>query len=402
MLPEGWVIQTLESLASVKRGKFTPRPRNDPRYYGGEMPFVQTGDVTSAGKYLTEFSQTLNDEGVGVSKVFPPNSILITIAANIGHTAITTFDVACPDSVVGIQPIKDRCDVQWLKDVLETKREELDGLSTQNAQKNINLEVLRPLLLVTPPLPEQRRIAEILATWDRAIETVENLIANARAQKKALMQSLLTGKKRLPGFSGEWKEIKLREIGRCYNGVTYSPTDVTDKSGLLVLRSSNVQMGRLAFADNVYVSPTVKASCLTMEGDILICVRNGSRNLIGKTARITPDAIGHAHGAFMSLFRSTEPEFAWHLFQSTAYERQVNLNLGATINSINTSNLHKFKFLLPPKDERDQIALVLSAATGEIEILEKQHTALRQEKSALMQQLLTGKRRVQIELETAA
>ncbi|MDP3908353.1 restriction endonuclease subunit S [Novosphingobium sp.] len=247
-----------------------------------------------------------------------------------------------------------------------------------------------------PPISEQRKIAEILSVWDRSIETVEALVQNARNQKQALMQSLLTGKKRLPGFSGEWKTIRLRDIGRCYNGVTYSPDDIVDESGLLVLRSSNVQRGRLAFLDNVYVNPLIKFSCLTMEGDILICVRNGSRNLIGKTARIGTDAVGYAHGAFMSLFRSTDPEFAYHLFQSDTYEQQVKLNLGATINSINTSDLHKFKFLLPPKAERDRIAALLNDADGELKILETQLAHLHQEKSALMQQLLTGKRRVKI------
>ena len=254
-----------------------------------------------------------------------------------------------------------------------------------------------------PPLPEQRKIAEILSTWDAAISAQERLIANARAQKKALMQILLpTGahppKKRLPGFSGEWREIKLRELGRCYNGVTYAPADVVDgKNGLLILRSSNVQNGRLDFADTVFVKPGVKTSCLTREGDILICVRNGSRNLIGKTARITSDATGHAHGAFMSLFRSTEPDFAYHLFKSHTYDQQVKRNLGATINSINTSDLHNFRFMVPPKPERARIAEILSANDREIEHHEKLLLGTCAQKSALMQQLLTGKRRVKIE-----
>lgn len=253
-----------------------------------------------------------------------------------------------------------------------------------------------------PPLPEQRKIAEILSTWDAAIAAQERLIANARAQKKALMQTLLpTGahppKKRLPGFSGEWREIKLRELGRCYSGVTYAPTDIVDGNGLLILRSSNIQEGRLAFEDTVYVRPDVKTSCLTQEGDILICVRNGSRNLIGKTARISSDATGHAHGAFMSLFRSTEPDFAYHLFKSHSYEQQVKRNLGATINSINTSDLHNFRFIVPPKTERMRIAEILSANDLEIEQHEKLLIGTRAQKSALMQQLLTGKRRVKLE-----
>ncbi|MEO8723591.1 MAG: restriction endonuclease subunit S [Sphingobium sp.] len=253
-----------------------------------------------------------------------------------------------------------------------------------------------------PPVLEQGKIAEILSTWDAAISAQERLIANAKRQKQALMQTLLaTGnhppKKRLPGFSGDWREIKLRELGRCYNGVTYSPADVVDGNGLLILRSSNVQKGRLDFGDTVYVKPDVKTSCLTQDGDILICVRNGSRNLIGKTARITSDATGHAHGAFMSLFRSTEPDFAYHLFKSHTYDQQVKRNLGATINSINTSDLHNFRFMVPPKPERARIAEILSANDREIEHHEKLLLGTCAQKSALMQQLLTGKRRVKIE-----
>ncbi len=151
MVPNGWSQETLEDLSIVERGKFSARPRNDPRYFGGEMPFVQTGDVTGSKTYLNSFTQTLNQDGIGVSKVFPKGTILITIAANIGDTAITSFDVACPDSVVAIQPYSTKADTYWLKNVLDTKKEDLDSQSTQNAQKNINLQVLKPLVILTPP-----------------------------------------------------------------------------------------------------------------------------------------------------------------------------------------------------------------------------------------------------------
>ena len=189
MVPKGWSEHTLDDLALVERGKFSVRPRNDPRYYGGDMPFVQTGDVTSSGTYLKSFSQTLNENGIGVSKVFPKNTILITIAANIGDTAITTFEVACPDSVVAIQPYKHVADVYWLKKYLETRKTDLDAQSTQNAQKNINLQVLKPLLILTPPYAEQKKIAKILSTWDNAISVTEKLLANSQQQKKALTQN---------------------------------------------------------------------------------------------------------------------------------------------------------------------------------------------------------------------
>ncbi|MBU2931227.1 restriction endonuclease subunit S, partial [Vibrio cyclitrophicus] len=141
MVPKGWELKKLEELATVERGKFSARPRNDPKYYGGDIPFVQTGDITAAKTYLSSFNQTLNEDGLKVSRLFPKNTILITIAANIGDTAITLFEVSCPDSLVGIQARKG-VDCVWLNSYLETCKDELDGKATQNAQKNINLQVL--------------------------------------------------------------------------------------------------------------------------------------------------------------------------------------------------------------------------------------------------------------------
>jgi type I restriction enzyme S subunit len=257
--------------------------------------------------------------------------------------------------------------------------------------------------VVLPPIEEQRRIAQLLETWDRAIQIVENLIENSERRKKALMR-LLEGKVRLSGFGApasdntlpvDWKIVSLGEIGKCITGLTYSPADIVGKgSGLLVLRSSNILGSEIAFHDNVYVSAYVPATSLTRPGDILVAIRNGSRNLIGKSAVIDHSAAGMAHGAFMTLYRSDENYYLSHLFQSRMFFRKVHRNLGATINSINTSDLHRFGFPFPPKEERVAIASVLSTAARETTNLRKNLARLHLEKRALMQQLLTGKRRV--------
>jgi type I restriction enzyme S subunit len=141
---DGWHTKTLEELARVERGRFSARPRNDPRYYGGTTPFIQTGDISSSQKWIHQWSQTLNAEGVAVSKVFPAGTIFVTIAANIGDAAISTFETACPDSVVAVRNIPE-VDREWLFQSLKSKKRILDSYATQNAQKNINLEILKPL-----------------------------------------------------------------------------------------------------------------------------------------------------------------------------------------------------------------------------------------------------------------
>lgn len=112
-LPVEWEIAPFGTLASIERGKFSARPRNDPRFYGGDIPFLQTGDVTRSGGVIEQYSQTLNSDGLRVSKLFPKGTLLFTIAANIGDVGITAFDAAFPDSLVAVSP-RSSIDKQWL------------------------------------------------------------------------------------------------------------------------------------------------------------------------------------------------------------------------------------------------------------------------------------------------
>lgn len=168
-----------------------------------------------------------------------------------------------------------------------------------------------------------------------------------------------------------WKEKRLKDVGKCLAGLTYTPKDVTDDSGLLVLRSSNVQGGKLVFSDNVFVKRDVSVKNYAQNGDILVCVRNGSRDLIGKNAIVTNDGEGLAHGAFMMLFRSKQNQYLYQLFSSDMYNKQVYRNLGATINSINSSDFYKFRFPFPPLPEQKAIAALLSTWDEAIEKTER-------------------------------
>ena len=156
-----------------------------------------------------------------------------------------------------------------------------------------------------------------------------------------------------------WKVVKLGEIGKIVNGLTYSPENVSN-NGLLVLRSSNISDNSIVLNnDDVYVKGISKFN-KTLENDILICVRNGSKNLIGKNALITEKYKDLAFGAFMAIFRSNYNLFLIHIFKTNTFFKQVKNDLGATINSINNGNLLNFKIPLPPLDEQKKIAEILS------------------------------------------
>ncbi|MDP2824765.1 MAG: restriction endonuclease subunit S [Sulfuritalea sp.] len=189
-----------------------------------------------------------------------------------------------------------------------------------------------------------------------------------------------------------WASVKLQQIGQCISGLTYSPDDVVDNpnDGLLVLRSSNIQSGELSFNDNVFVRAMITDNSLTREGDILVCVRNGSRGLIGKSALISGRGVGVAHGAFMMLFRAKDFAFAYQLFQSREYFRQVHENLGATINSINSSDFYRFRFQFPPEAERSAIAELLSTWDAAIEQTDQLIAAKQRRNDVLSNRLLFG------------
>jgi type I restriction enzyme, S subunit len=192
----------------------------------------------------------------------------------------------------------------------------------------------------------------------------------------------------------DWDEKPLGEIGDSIIGLTYRPSEVR-KYGTLVLRSSNVQNGTLCFDDNVFVDADIPDRIMVRPGDILVCVRNGSRDLIGKSALIDERAIGMTFGAFMAVFRSEHGKLLHHVFQSGIFKKQINQHLGATINQITNKSLNSFKVPLPPTDEeRTEIANALSDVDALLATLDQVIAKKRDLKQAAMQQLLTGQTRL--------
>ena len=194
-VPASWEVVRLGDVAEVERGKFAHRPRNEPRFYGGTIPFIQTGDIVQAGGRIKEHTQTLNGEGLAISRLFPAGTIVMTIAANIGETAIATYPVAFPDSLVGITA--NQVDTSFLEYFLRTQKERLRAAAPESAQKNINLENLRPMAVSYPPLEEQQAIAGMLDAVDDAIERARGERASLQGLKASASGALLTGRVRV-------------------------------------------------------------------------------------------------------------------------------------------------------------------------------------------------------------
>ena len=196
-IPACWEVVRLGDVAEVERGKFAHRPRNEPQFYGGDIPFIQTGDVVRANGRIKQHTQTLNDLGLSISRLFPAGTIIITIAANIGETAIADYPVAFPDSLVGVTP--QGIDANFLEYYLRTQKGRLNQFAPESAQKNVNLEDLRPLSTPLPPLPEQRAIASLLDRVEVTIERESSERHALQSLKASASDALLTGLVRVGG-----------------------------------------------------------------------------------------------------------------------------------------------------------------------------------------------------------
>lgn len=197
LLPKNWIVQRLADVADIERGRFSPRPRNDPRFYNGPFPFVQTGQIARAkGRVITDFAQTLNVQGKAVSREFPAGTVIITIAANIGETAILGIPMCAPDSLVGVM-VKASHSPRFVELCLRRLRPKLLALAPRSAQANINLKTLKPLRIPVPPPAEQKKIAAIFDAAETKVMALEAKRAALQQLKKSLMHDLLTGKVRV-------------------------------------------------------------------------------------------------------------------------------------------------------------------------------------------------------------
>lgn len=262
-----------------------------------------------------------------------------------------------------------------------------------NGALSVDNKYLWIMPVAVPKFNEQQKIADCLSSLNDLINAEDKKLLAFKDHKKGLMQKLFPAERkpipewRFPEFrdSGEWEKKKLEQIGELVSGLTYSPDDIRGQ-GLLVLRSSNIKNNIISFEDNVYVRPDIKGANLSLTNDILICVRNGSKSLIGKNAIIPENMPLCTHGTFMTVFRTKQAKFVFQLFQTNAYEKQVKADLGATINSINVTQLKKYMFFLPKEEKEQQkiadcltaLDVLITAQTKKIETLKIHKIALTQ------------------------
>ena len=382
MVPSGWKLSTIEEIANVSSGG-TPSRKND-TYWNGNIPWVTTAEVQF--KVIKDTSEKITEEGLANSsaKLFPVDTILMAMygqGKTRGQVAKLGIEASTNQACAAIVLHTDY-EVDYYYQFLVSQYENIREMANSGGQENLSGGIVKSIQVPVPPLPEQKKIAQILSTWDKAITTTEQLLANSQQQKKALMQQLLTGKKRLLDkngvrFSGEWKNKQLSEVANVYQPKTISQSMLTD-TGYPVYGANGIIGFYGEFNhENEQIAVTCRGSTC------------GVVNWTQAKSWIT----GNAMVINTDNTPSVSKRFLFYVLDGSNLSYLISGSGQPQI----TGNIKTHIINIPVLKEQQRIATVLSTADQEITALQQKPHALKQEKKALMQQLLTGKRRVKIQ-----
>ena len=384
-IPENWKYDFLDKFA-IRCSGHTPS-QSHPEYWNGGIKWISLADSNRLDQgYIFETTKQISDEGIKNSSavLLPAETVILSRDAGIGKSAVMSETMAVSQHFMAWKCDNHEKLHSWfLYNWLQLNKPEFERQAVGSTIKTIGLPYFKKLKIAVPPFAEQQKIAQILSTWDKAIAVTEQLLANSQQQKKALMQQLLTGKKRLLDengvrFEGEWKLTELNSLLDYHQPTPYlvASTEYDDKYEIPVLTAgktfilgytnekSGIYQDSLPViifddftTDSKFVDFPFKVKSSAMK--ILTAKKGASIKYVFEAMRMLKFTVGGHQRHWISIF----------------------------------SNL---VIPIPKSHEQQKIAKVLSTADQEIEALQRKLDGLQQEKKALMQQLLTGKRRVKV------
>lgn len=346
---------------------------------------------------IFETDKEISEHGLANSSavLHPAGTVILSRDAGVGKSAILAGPMAVSQHFMAWQCEEHGELHNWfLYNWLQFHKKEFERQAVGSTIKTIGLPYFKKLRVSYPPIAEQRRIAEILSTWDRAIELTEELIATSQAQKKSLMQQLLKGKKRLPGFSGRWRKSTIEELFDI--GTGQSKSSQIDDNGRYFI----VDMGSIDRESRLCASkPIIDRNAPLREGDLVMPKDDiGGGQIIGRVAYI-PNDEDFELGDHVYRLRRKKPEVDPKYFYYLINADHVRLSLRRKANGtaqlgLGIKDLRKQVVTFPPLHEQQQISQILDSAFEVMSALRLKLEKLKSERSALMQELLTGKRRV--------
>lgn len=359
-----------ELAVTLKAGGTPNRKHKD--YFGGDIPFVLIDDITSCGTYLRATKETITRKGLDSCSawIVPEGSVLLSMYATIGATAINTIPVATNQAILAIIP-SENCNPEFLCYCLQAHKRHLARLNVESTQKNVNKGIVSSFAIPLPPLSEQKAIAHILSSVRRAIEAQERIIQATTELKKALMQKLFS-----EGLRGEpqketeiglvpesWEVVELGDIAKVGNGSTPKRNNIAywEDGTIPWLNSSKIHDLIIAEADQ-YVTPLAVKDChlpIVKANSVLIAI-TGQGKTLGNSAICRIDTCINQHLAYAQFTRTgVFPDFIlWYMQTRYEYFRSIAHGGGSTKGALTCGFLKSCFVPLPPLSEQIEVAEV--------------------------------------------
>ena len=286
------------------------------------------------------------------TKMSEKGDVLISVRAPIGAVNIANQRCCIGRGLAAVRPLEGKSQTRYLYHLLIANKEVLESKGTGSTFKAITGKVLNDIHVPSYNMEQQKEIARVLDTVVAAITKRRKQIDFYNDLEKSQFIEMFGDPER---NDKGWDIVSLCQIAEYFNGLTYRPED-KDSKGIIVLRSSNIQQGELEFSDIVRVHCQVKEKLYVKAGDILMCSRNGSANLVGKVVQIRQTDEPMTFGAFMMIVRSQFPEYLTTYFRQDAFRNQIKTGATTTINQITSAMLNKVRLPLPPKSMVNKFA----------------------------------------------
>lgn len=394
IIPNEWEVKRLGEISQMFSGG-TPKS-TEQMYFNGEIPFIKSGEISNAKteQYLSELGLKNSS-----AKLIERGDLLYALyGATSGECALSKISGAINQAILCIRPTKD-VDRYFLLSFLQKGKEYYYNSYLQGGQGNLSADIVKGYKILTPPLPEQRKIAEVLSTWDRAIEKQMLLVEKLELRKKGLMQQLLTGKKRLPGFSEEWKNVKLGDIAK-----RIVRKNNIECSNVVTISAQKGFVRQTDFFNKKIASETVENYYLVKRDEF--CYNKSYCNGFPMGAIKRLKEFDQAVVTTLYICFSIQPERASLDFIEQYFSLGL-LNRGLMkianeggrahgLLNVTPNDFFNTELMLPPFDEQKAISSILLNAHEEVIFAKSKLEFLRQEKKGLMQVLLTGKKRVRL------
>lgn len=384
-----WKKVTLDQMGIISRGRSKHRPRNDARLFGGSYPFIQTGDIGSAGLYVTEYSQTYNEEGLAQSKLWEKDTLCITIAANIADTALLAFPACFPDSIMGFTPHKKIANVKFVKYCFDVLQKDCQQISQGTAQDNLSWKKLSTILFPCPPIEIQNKIATILSRYDSLIENYQKQIklleeSAQRLYKEWFIDLRFPGHentKIVDGIPEGWEKKTLSNIATIIMGQSPKSEFYNSVRNGLPFHQGVGSYGFRFVVDNVYSTSFTR---IAESNSILFSVRAPVGRL-----NITKNKIVIGRGLAAINHKKGHQSFLYYLLKEKFFKDNIIGN-GAIFASISKDELYNQVFVIPSDEMVMRYDTIANKIDKDIQYIDSQIYFLTEGRDRLLPKLMSG------------